>query len=917
MADINSLGKKNKGEIYNQGSGKIIGLFDSTFAGLSQQEAENRLKRFGKNKIHKKIGWRKTRIILEQMKDALIWILLVAAGLAFFFGEVRDVMIILAIVFINALVGFFQEFKAEKIIDKLKNFVSDSALVIRQGKKKEIESEKIVLGDVVFLSAGDDVPADGYLLEAFDLRVNSFVFSGESKDESRRVGTLKEKKVALSDIQNMLFLGESIVAGEAKMLVTATGMETELGKIASMTQKIADDPTPLQRKMKKLSGKIVFLSVLIGIMVMIFGFFFKVNPYESFLFALALAVSVVPEGLPAAISVTLSIGMKKLAARGALAKKLSAVETLGSVSVICTDKTGTITKNELTVVKIILADKELDVTGNGYEPIGDFISGGQKIDPQKVDNLEQLLRIGALCNDASLIIEDDKHKIIGDPTEGALVVVAKKYNSCEGFFEKGEHKIGEIPFSSDRMRMSVIYRNSRIVSYVKGSPDILIDLCQSIKVGNKIRSFSSIEKEKIKAQYNQLSKKALRVLAMAYRDLEETKNMNQLKNGAEQDLVWVGMMAMTDPPRKEVAEAIADCRNLGLIPIMITGDYEITAKAIAEKIGLLAENSLKKMIISGKELNSLSDSRIYRRIKEGVCVFSRISPAQKLRIASILIKNGQIIAMTGDGVNDAPALKKADVGVAMGIMGTDVSKEAADIILLDDNFASIVSGIKEGRTIFSNLRKFIYYILSSNSGELFSVLFGVILRIPAPITAIQILSIDLATDVFPSFSLGVEPPEKNGSGYQKNIVQKDLIDFSGFRRIVQVGMIMAFCGVLAFIWSMFRGGWHFGLPIATDAALYVKSTTATYAVLAMSQMANLLQSRSEKMSPFSLGFFENKYAISSIFISFSILLIFMYSSFFQKYLKMAPIDAWDWMMVVFSFSAVFVFEELRKWRLSR
>jgi magnesium-transporting ATPase (P-type) len=613
--------------------------------------------------------------------------------------------------------------------------------------------------------------------------------------------------------------------------------------------------------------------------------------------------------------------MKKLLKKNVLAKKLSAVETLGSVSIICTDKTGTITKNELTVTKVILPNQELDLTGNGYEPNGEFFLEGQRVDPLEVENLEELFRIGTLCNDASLIQEEKGYKIIGDPTEGAMIVAGKKFNSEEGFFEKGEKKIGENPFSSDRMRMSVIYQNSRVISFVKGSPDVLIDLCNQIKIGDRLISFSQKEKEKIKEQYNRLSQEALRVLALAYRDLskikeEKLKNTGFIKKEAEKDLVWVGMMAMTDPPRKEVTVALSECHELGIKTIMITGDYEITAKAIAKKIGLLPQNSQKNQVISGKELEILGDQELYQRIKKGTCVFARISPLQKLRIASVLIKNKQTIAMTGDGVNDAPALKKADIGIAMGIMGTDVSKEAADMILLDDNFASIVNGIREGRTLFTNLKKFVYYVFSSNSSELFTTVFGVLLHIPFPITAIQILSIDLATDVFPSFSLGLEPPEINSKSRNRSNQQKEIIDFACFKRIIMIGIVVAMAGTITFLWSMIRGGWQFGELMSSDSALYIKSTTATYAVLAMSQMANLFQSRSETLSPFALGFFKNKYTIGSAFISLGILLIFMYAPFFQKYLRMSPIDSWDWLMVGVSFLGVFLFEEARK-KLSR
>ncbi|HLN18956.1 MAG TPA: cation-transporting P-type ATPase, partial [Patescibacteria group bacterium] len=658
-------------------------------------------------------------------------------------------------------------------------------------------------------------------------------------------------------------------------------------------------------------------AVFIGLVVMIAGQYFRMSMYHNFLFALALSVSVVPEGLPAAISVALSIGMKRLLKDNVLAKKLNAVETLGSVSVICTDKTGTITKNELTVVKIVLAEKEINVSGVGYNPTGNFFENEKEIINGKNSHLAMALKIGYLCNEASLVRDKDgRWKIIGDPTEGALIVVARKYGE-QKLMISGETKISEIPFSSERMKMSVVYaKGNDQVSYVKGSPDILIDSCVFINDYDGVRPFAPGEKDKIRQKYNEMSETAQRVLAFAYKKLEISKKKSKKINDPECELIWAGMMGMIDPPRDDVNQAISECKNLGINPIMITGDYALTAHAIAKNVGLIdskIENK-EKNIIDGKALIDLNDQEIYSRIKSGACVFARITPEQKLRIATALKNNGEIIAMTGDGVNDAPALKKADIGVAMGIMGTDVAKDASDMILLDDNFSSIVKGIEEGRTIFQNLKKFVHYVLTSNASELITVLFGVILHIPSPISAVQILAIDLGTDIFPSFALGVEPPEPRiGSRKNKNInSMQNIMTVAGFRRLLYLGIIMATGAVVAFIWSMWRGGWHFGTKFPEGSVLYIKSTAAAYAVLSMSQMANLLQSRSETLSPVVLGFWKNRWAIISIFISLAILLGFMYIPICQQYLGMLPIDRYDWLMVVITFLAVFGWEEIRK-----
>jgi magnesium-transporting ATPase (P-type) len=937
---------KNKKNIYNLTPEEVLKKFNSNQDGLSLDEAKSRLAEFGENKITKKQNWKWLKLIFAQFDDSLVWILLVAAGLALTFGEYRDATIISIIVFLNATVGFFQEFKADRVLESIKKLTASYALVFRLSEKKQLDTRLVVPGDIVFIAAGDSIAADGYILESYDLKVNSFIFTGESKPKRKESKIIKDNGVAFADIDNMVFMGETVATGEARFVVTGTGMNTELGRIAHLTQEVENDLTPLQKQMRTLGRNVTILSVFIGIVVLIAGQYFKMSLYQNFLFALALSVSVVPEGLPAAISVALSFGMKRLIKENVLAKKLNAVETLGSVSLICTDKTGTITRNELAVTKIVINGEILGLDGAGYVPVGNFYHKSEKIDPKVVPNLELLFRIGTLCNDASLAYDEKSYKIIGDPTEGAIIVAGQKYNKTKKFYERGEKKIDENPFSSERMRMSVVYsslatfsrnsrfsggvagekvvrdKNSKTISYVKGSPDVMIELCNFIKIGESILPFNAEEKSRAKAIYNQMSGDALRVLAFAYRDLDGFSKNKYLAE-AEKGLVWVGMMAMIDPPRANVGSAIAECRNLGISVVMITGDYEITAKAIAENVGLIkselnsgapelsSDFSSAGLVINGKTLDTLKDKELYRKIKNGVCVFARIAPEQKLRIATVLKRNGEVIAMTGDGVNDAPALKKADIGVAMGVIGTDVSKEAASMILVDDNFASIVKGVRVGRTIFQNLKKFVHYVFTSNASELFLVIFGVLLQIPSPISAVQILAVDLGTDIFPSFALGLEPEEPGAAKTELNS-RRSIMSFGGFRRIIYLGIIMATGGVVAFLWSMLRGGWQFGESFSVDSILYLKSTTAAYAVLSMTQMANLLQARSETLSPFQLGFFKNRYAIGAIVISLVILLLFMYLPFCQQYLRMLPIDGYDWLVVLGSFLVVFFWEEMRK-----
>jgi len=902
-------------QIYNLAPGEVLKRFATTTSGLSDAEAKKRLKKYGPNKIEKKSKWRSLKLAGHQFADALVWILLVAAGLAFVFGEMRDVVIISVIILLNAIIGFTQEWKAERILDHIQKLTSDKALVFRDGVKVEIDSREIVPGDVVFLSSGDNVPADGYILESYNLHTNSFVFTGESKPEAKSAKISVEENLSVADVDNMVFSGEQVTSGEAKAVVVATGMETELGKIANLAAEVKDELTPLQKKMRRLGKDVAILAIAIAAAVLIAGGFRQISLYQNFLFALAVAVAVVPEGLPAALSVALSFGMRKLLKVNVLAKKLIAVETLGSVNMICTDKTGTITKNELMVTKIVLGEKEIEVSGEGYKPAGRFSANGEPVGPKNVKNLDLLMRIAALCNDADLVKEKNTWKITGDPTEGALIVAARKYNPDEKYFGRGEKKLGENPFESKRMRMSVVFENKKgeIFSYVKGSPDVLLDLSPKILAEEGIVPFSDEKRKEIKSIFDRMSDEALRVLAFAYRPLGNISKNNFLAE-SERDLIWVGMMAMIDPPRRDVASAIRKCRESGIGVIMITGDYEVTAKAIAENVGLINQKSKVKsnFVINGKALNTLTDNQLIQAIKNGASVFARITPEQKLRIAGVLKKSEAVIAMTGDGVNDAPALKRADIGVAMGVIGTDVAKDASDMILLDDNFASIVAGIREGRTIYQNIRKFVYYVFSSNASEFLTVIFGSLLAIPSPITAVQILAIDLGTDVFPSLALGLEPAEPRLAKQEPHDSKERLIGAFGFWRLVYVGLIMATGAVAAFLWSMMRGGWHFGEAIDFSSALYIKSTAATYAVLAMTQMANLLQARSEKLSVFTIGFFKNKYIIGAIAISVGMLLAFLHIPFFQKYLHMSPIDFADWLVVAGATLAVFVFEEARK-----
>ncbi|QQS20948.1 MAG: cation-translocating P-type ATPase [Candidatus Moraniibacteriota bacterium] len=888
---------------------ETLSKLGSSWGGLPTEEAEARLVTWGKNELKKEHRLRWSEILLHQFTDILIWILLTAAFFSLIFGEFRDTTIILIIVSVNALIGFVQEYKAERILDRLRELETDRAIVIRDGQRSEINSRELVPGDMIALDAGTTAPADVRLLESFSLKVNTILFTGEAHPRKKNALPLSEMPASLPDAENIILSGESVTTGEARGVVIATGSATELGHLATMTARIEEEPTPLQKKMSRLGKAIALLSLVIGIAVIAIGRNGGLSWYDNFLLALALAVSIVPEGLPAAISIAFALGMKRLLKFRILAKKLNAVETLGSVTTICTDKTGTITKGELTVTHIILGHDLYDVSGEGYEPRGGFFRNGKAVSPASILGAETLFKIGVLANSASLITRDDRVEVVGDSTEGAILVASRKYHPDPDFFRIGETKIFEHPFSSERMRMSALFQNSGVTSYVKGSPDVLLARAtKQLKNGREV-PFPETDRNKTKALYDELSAKALRVLAFGYRTLT-TLPESERADAMERDIVWVGMMAMVDPPRPGVRDAILECRDRGLRVVMITGDYEVTAAAIAKNIALIDESRPYK-IVNGKDLATLSDDELFSQIQEKDAVFARITPEQKLRIATVLKDRGETIAMTGDGVNDAPALKKADIGVAMGITGTDVSKEAADMILLDDNFSNIVYGIREGRTIFSNLKKFVHYVFTSNVSELFTVLLGFALGIPAPILAVQILAIDLGTDVFPSLALGVEPEEPHSSKQGSAENTASVIDREGVGRLLRFGLLMALGAVTAFLLSLLRGGWQWGDAIDTHSALYQKSTAATYTTLALTQMANLLQSRSATLSFFSLPFFSNPWIWISM--TFSLFLLWVVtSSPLQSLLSLQTPDALDWMTAMTFTVLIFTYEEIRK-----
>ena len=741
---------------------EVIEKLNSSINGLTEEEAKKRLIQYGFNELEKPKKVSPLKIFAEQFTNILIIILLAATVLSFLVGEVIDALTILIIVVAAAVLGFTQEYKAEKAIEALKKMLSPVATVIRDSEEKKIPAKEIVPGDILVLEAGDKIPADGRIIEAFHLQVNEAPLTGESVPVVKQA-TIMPKDISISDMKNMVFAGTTVTDGRGKVIVVATGSNTEFGKIAKEVAAIEKEKTPLEKRMEevgKLLSKLMLSAcfIVIGVGIIEEFFTYKMLSFnfliEMILFGVALAVAAVPEALPAIVTGTLAIGMREMAKRNAIVRKMAAVETLGCTSVICADKTGTLTKGEMTVKKIYVNGEIVDVTGVGFEPKGEFMVKGEKINPLNNQALTMLLKAASLCNEAKLSKSENEWKILGDPTEGALIVAAVKAGLSQEELKKAYPRISEIPFSSERKRMTTIHKadNGRIFVFMKGAPEIVLEHCSKILKKDKIEPISEIEKNMILKVNEEMANNALRVLGIAYK---EEKEFTQNEEELEKNLVFIGLAGMIDPPREEAIEAIKICKQVKMKPIMITGDHKLTALAIAKEMGIYNEGDL---VLTGAELEALSDEE-FNKIVDKVTVYARVSPIHKLRIVKAWKAKGEVVAMTGDGVNDAPALKQADIGVAMGITGTEVAKEASDMVIADDNFATIVKAIERGRWIYDNIKKYLAYILRCNIVEMIVLAAGVLIGVPLPLFPAQILYINLATDGLPAIALGVGPPD--------------------------------------------------------------------------------------------------------------------------------------------------------------
>ena len=849
----------HENKYYSYSDEETIKLLKTSRKGLTKQEAEHRLQVYGLNELKAEKGISPFRIFLEQFSSPLIWILLFALVVSIFLKETTDAIVIGLIVILNAVLGFMQEYRAEKSIEALKRMASPQAKVIRDDKEQKIESKYLVPGDLIVLETGDKVPADSRLIEIHSLDTHEAALTGESLPIKKDTTKLAEK-TPLADRKNMVYASTIISKGRGQAIVTFTGMLTQVGKIAKLIKEAHEKQTPLQKKLRELGKYLTIAVIVVAIVVFLAGIFTGQAASVMFLTAIALAVAAIPEGLPAVITISLALGVQRMVKKNALVRKLPSVETLGSVNVICTDKTGTLTHNQMTVTKIWSNDLIYDVTGSGYEPKGTFVVNKKLANPEP---LHQMLKIGSLCNDAKLNGINKDREVLGDPTEAALVVSAEKAGFTQKELEKSEPRVDEIPFSSERKMMTTIHKTkSGKVSYTKGAPDIIIEKCNQILVNGKILRLDRNKKKEILKQNETFAGEALRVLGFAYNE-----NFKKSED-SEKDMIFVGLQAMIDPPREEVKAAIKVCQDAGIRVIMITGDHITTAQAIAKELGITGK------AITGQELEKLN---LDREIKN-IGIFARVNPEHKLKIVHALKKKGNIVAMTGDGVNDAPALKKADIGIAMGISGTDVAKEASDMILTDDNFTSIVSAIEEGRGIFDNIKKFVNYLLSSNLGEIIVILMASLIGLPLPLTAIQILWINLVTDGLPATALSLDPHAKGIMTRKPKAATESILNKDLTRNIIVFGSLIGIATLIMF-W-LYQGS---GLA---------KAQTVAFTSLVVFELARIRMVRAH----YKLGIFSNKWLVAAVVGSVLLHLLTIYTPLATVF-GTEPLALIDWIFI--------------------
>ena len=857
-------------------------------SGLSTEEAHRRLAQQGANEILPISPASPWAILLQQFKNALIIILLCAIVLSALLGHAIEASAIAVIVLFAAALGFYQEYRAERALEALRQLSAPSAVVLRDGREQSIPAREVVTGDIFFLRTGDKIPADGRLVDAVNLKCDEAVLTGESMPVEKQTAALESDKVAIADRTNMVYAGTAVNYGRGRAVVVATAMKTEFGQIAESLQTLETVRTPLQKNLDRVGKILARVALAIVVLVAAIGLLRGQPLLDMIIFSIALAVAVVPEALPAVVTISLAIGVQRMARRNALVRRLPAVETLGSVSVICSDKTGTLTKDEMTARKIFVAGRMIAVSGSGYEPNGDFSGDDRTVEPR--GPLALLLQAGALASDARLA-RDPEHgwKISGDPTEAALVVAAAK-----GGFDKAEldakfPRVNEIPFTSESKRMTTLHTaDGRTVAYAKGAPEVILSACALLEGDTGVVSLDPDAKETIVKSGRMMAADALRVLAVAYKPDAELLN-------AEREMIFLGLVGMIDPPRPEAKAAIDTCARAGIRTMMITGDHPLTAGAVARELGMLADGK----VVTGADIDALSEQALQREV-ENFTVVARVSSAHKLNIVTALQKRGESVAMTGDGINDAPALKKADIGVAMGVTGTDVTKEAADMTLTDDNFASIVAAVEEGRAVFENIKKYLMFLLSSNLGEILLLAGATILGWPLPLTAVQILYINLATDGLPALALAVDPHDEDLMRRKPRDPRRGIFTRPLVALMLAGGVWSALVNLTLFHWALNSGR-------SLEEAM-----TMVFAGLTLIEFFKAYNYRSDRHSVL-LRPFSNKWLNLSVSWEMILLAAVVYAPFLQRPLSTFSLSPADWAILLGVALSIFPVLESMKW----
>jgi len=907
-------------------AGEVESLLHTSFtAGLTSRQAEERLEHYGPNELQEAPRPSFWRMLLEQFNNFIVIVLLVAAGLSALLGDYVEAIAIMAIVVLNAVLGIIQERRAEEALAALQRMAAPEATVLRDGHRRTIASRLLVPGDVVLLEAGHYVPADLRLEETVNLRIEEAALTGESVPVDKDADVVLTQEVPLGDRLNTAFSGTMVANGRGRGVIVATGMRTQIGMIASMLQSIEIEETPLQRRLDGLGKMLGWGALAVCGLVFILGWLRGFGLAEMFLVAVSLAVAAVPEGLPAVVTITLALGMREMIKRNALIRRLSSVETLGSTTVICSDKTGTLTENQMTVTHVWVDGREFELTGPPNAPRGDFLAKGEKIKLEDYPALTTALWVAALDNDAVLEEEAEaqdereRYRPVGDPTEAALIVAAAKAGAWRGALERSYPRVDEIPFDSTRKRMTTIHRieapapadpspfydDSRRgweVAAVKGAPDVILDLCvRAQTIDDQVVDLTEDKRRLILEANQAMARQALRVLAVAYRlekDLPDGDRIDEIENS----LTFIGLIGMIDPPRQEVAEGIETARRAGIRTLMITGDYPDTARAISERIGLLAEGH---KVATGRELEGYDDDQMARVVAE-TDVFARVSPEHKVRIVEALKRGGEVVAMTGDGVNDAPALKRADIGVAMGITGTDVAKETADMVLTDDNYVSIVSAVEQGRVIYANIRKFVFYLLSSNLAEIAVIFLAILFGLPSPLTPLQLLWLNLVTDGAPALALGLEPGDPDTMDQPPRPPSEPIINRL-MRIHISVQTVAKTATTLYAYWV--------GLQLFPEAPQYAE--TMAFATLTFAELTRAFTSRSERYPLLRIGFFSNPAMIYAVASSLVLSLMIIYVPFMQPVFDTAPLGWESWRIVLPLIFVPPVAHELTKWVIAK